>query len=128
VQAELNLRYTLTRWLFPHLRAGVGMITSVAEFSDDSGNLRAHDRASGVSGTLGGGFTLRTPRRAFETRRGRLASVSIGVLVEGGYVLAPAADYTLRPKHQADLAQSAIQLGKLDQGDAYLRILGVVRF
>jgi hypothetical protein len=127
-QAELNVRYTLTTWLFPHVRGGVGVITSVADFSDAAGSFSASDRSTGATGSLGGGFTLRTPRRLFETRGGHLASLSIGLLVEAGYVFAPTADYTLRPKSNADVEQSSISLGKLEQGGAYLRFLAVVRF
>jgi hypothetical protein len=74
LHAEVSARYTLTTWLFPHLRAGIGLNTAVARLSDDLGGFSARDRATSISGALGGGLTLRTPRRAFETRNGRVSS------------------------------------------------------
>jgi hypothetical protein len=128
VHAEISARYTLTTWLFPHVRAGVGLNTAVARLDDDVGAFSADDRATSISGALGGGLTFRTPRRAFETRNGRVSSFSLGLLVEGGYLLAPAASFKLQPKRDSDIEQQAIDLGKIVRSGAYLRILGVARF
>lgn len=126
VQLDLIVRYTLATWLFPHLRAGVGAQLTRIDLDDDV--FRAHDRTAGATGSVGAGFTLQTPRRLFETHGGRISSLSFGVLLEGGYAFASAADYQLKIKSRGDLPVARIPLGKLDLGGPYLRILGVVRF
>jgi hypothetical protein len=128
VQADVIARYTLTRWLFPHVRAGIGAQLSRAELHDDSGDLNAHDRTSGVTGSLGAGLTLQTPPRLFETYRGRLSSLSVGLLLEGGYAFAASAKYQLEVDSDSDLESPAVTFGNLDLGGPYLRIAGVVRF
>jgi hypothetical protein len=126
VQVDLIARYTLALWLFPYLRAGVGAQLTRIDLDDDV--FRAHDRSAGATGSIGAGFTLQTPRRLFETHGGRLASLSFGLLLEGGYAFASAADYKLKIKSSGDLPVARIPLGKLDLGGPYLRILGVLRF
>lgn len=128
VHAELSLRYTLTRWLFPYLRGGIGLNAASVRLVDDAGGFNAEDRATSISGALGGGFNLRTPARAMETRRGHLSSLSFGLLIEGGYLLTPAAAFKLEPKRDSDIAQERIDLGKIARSGAYLRILAVARF
>jgi hypothetical protein len=49
-------------------------------------------------------------------------------LVEGGYLLTPAASFKLKPKRDSDIDQQAIDLGKIARSGAYLRILAVARF
>jgi hypothetical protein len=126
VQADLIARYTPASWLFPHVRAGIGAQLSRADLDDDV--YKAHDRNASVTGSLGAGFTLQTPRRLFETWGGHLASLSLGLLLEGGYAFASAADFQLKIKTNSDLPLARIPLGKLDLGGPYLRILAVVRF
>jgi hypothetical protein len=128
IQAELIARYTLTTFLFPHIRAGLGAQLSRIDLEDPTGQFSAHDHSASASGSIGGGLTIQTPRRLFETRRGRLASLSVGILVEGGYAFAAAASYHLKVSSDSDLADSQIALGKLDLGGPYLRVIGVVRF
>jgi hypothetical protein len=128
IQADVIARYTLTTFLFPQIRAGVGAQLSRIDLEDSSGQFSAHDHSASASGSIGAGLTIQTPRRLFETRRGRLASLSLGVLVEGGYAFAAAANYHLKVSSDSDLADSEIALGKLDLGGPYLRINGVVRF
>jgi hypothetical protein len=127
VQADLIARYTLARFLFPQIRAGVGAQLSRVRL-EDGAVFHARDRSAGVGGSIGGGLLLQTPRRLFETRRGRLGSLVIGLLVEGGYVFAGAANYRLKVKSDSDLNSTRIALGKLELGGPYLRIAGVVRF
>jgi hypothetical protein len=127
VTAELIARFK-ANWLAPHLRAGVGMLTSRLRLEDESAALRLEDREHGALGVLGGGLTLRTPSRLFESRAGHLSSLSFGLLFEGGYIIAAAASYQGKPKSESDVPQQTLSLGSLDQAGGYLRLLGVVRF
>jgi hypothetical protein len=128
VQADLIARFTLATWLFPQLRAGLGAQLSRADLHDFGGDFRAHDRSAGAAGSLGGGVLFQTPRRLFETHGGRLSSLVIGLLVEGGYAFTGAADYQLKVKAESDLGSARIALGKLGLSGPYLRLAGVVRF
>jgi hypothetical protein len=127
VSAELIARFK-ANWLAPHLRAGVGLLTSRLRLEDESAALRLEDREHGALGVLGGGLTLRTPSRLFESRAGHLSSLSFGLLFEGGYIIAAAASYQGKPKSESDVPQQTLSLGSLDQAGGYLRLLGVVRF
>jgi len=127
VSAELIARVK-ANWLAPHLRAGVGVLSSRLQLRDESADLRLEDREHGALGVLGGGLTLRTPSRLFESRGGHLSSLSFGVLVEGGYIIAAAASYQGKPKRESDIPQETLSLGSLDQAGGYVRLLGVVRF
>lgn len=127
LSAELIARFK-ANWLAPHLRVAAGMVTSRLQLEDASAALLLEDREHGGLGVLGGGLTLRTPSRLFESRAGRLSSLSLGLLVEGGYIIAPAASYQGKPKGDSEVAQETLSLGSLDQAGGYLRLLGVVRF
>ncbi|MDB4940725.1 MAG: hypothetical protein JWP97_259 [Labilithrix sp.] len=128
VQAELMARYGVTRWLWPHVRAAVGGVTSHFKQRDTLARLDYDDRSSSAIGTFGAGFTLRTPARLFETHRGWLASLSFGLLVEGGYTVAKPADFHLKPTQSGDLARSTFAVGSVDRSAPYLRLMGVLRF
>jgi hypothetical protein len=127
VQAELQPRFRVTRWLWPHLRVAVGMVSTRFRLSD-LGGLDFADHDVHVASTLGAGFTLRTPARLFETHRGRLSSFSIGVSIEGGYTFAKAATLRAKPTSDSDLTQATFALGDVERSGAYLRALGVFRF
>jgi hypothetical protein len=127
VSAELIARLKLN-WLAPHLRAGAGLFASRLQLQDSSTDLELEDREQGAIGVFGGGLTLRTPSRLFESHGGHLSSLSFGVLVEGGYVAAGAASYQGKPTGDSELPKETLALGSLDQGGGYLRVLGVVRF
>jgi len=127
VHAELSARYTLTRWLFPHLRGGFGVSTSVLQLREAESGISGSDRDTGMSGVLGGGLSLRTPPRLFETRSARAASLSLGLLVEAGYAFVSPASFRVTPNQASDIAQQPIDLGTLDGSGPYLRILVVVR-
>jgi len=128
VQAELMARYGVSSVLWPHLRVGVGLVSTQIDVDDLRGGLALDGRDNGVSSTFGAGFTLRTPARLFETWRGRLASLSLGLLLEGGYVLAQDATPKLDPSRDGDVPRATFSAGTLERSGAYLRILGVVRF
>jgi hypothetical protein len=128
VQAELQARYGVTSWFWPHVRAAVGGVTTRFQQHDRAADLDFEDRSGSVVGTFGAGFTLRTPTRMFETHRGRLASLSLGLLVEGGYTVAPDADLTLEPTRGSELSRATFALGSVQRSAPYLRIMGVLRF
>ncbi len=128
VQADVIVRYTAATWLFPQLRAGVGAQLARAKLRDESAQFRAEDRTASAAGSIGAGLLFQTPRRLFETYNGHLASLAIGLLVEGGYAFASDAEFKLKVKSESDLPNLPIALGKLSLGGPYLRIMGVVRF
>ena len=127
VQAELQTRFGVSRWLWPHIRLGVGGTVTRFTAHDRVADITYRDQSGTVVGTFGAGFTLRTPARAFETHRGRLASLSLGLLVEGGYSVAKAADIDLKPTHSGDVARTSFSLGSIDRSAPYLRLMGVIR-
>jgi hypothetical protein len=135
LQAELTARYTLASWFFPHLRAAGGGVRTSLRINDersyrDNQRVSYEDTDWAFLGTFGAGFTLRTKARAFESDRGRVSSLSLGVLVEGGYTLSPAAKLKLDPVRSpaSGLDVKTGQAGSLDRSAPYLRVAGVIRF
>ena len=129
VQAELTARLGATRWLWPQLRMALGAVTTRMRLTglpvDD---LSYEGRDTHLIGQMGAGVTLRTPGGSSETRRGRLSSLSLGVLVDGGYTFAKAANLDAEPTDDADVAQASFALGSLRRSGGYLRTLAIVRF
>jgi hypothetical protein len=125
--ADLTARVRAASWLWPQLRAGVGLAVTHVGLNDRQASIELDDRDVGVAGSFGAGFTVRTPTRALETRRGKLASLSLGVLVEGGYTVAP--DATLTPSGRGgDVRRASLPSFHAERSAAYLRILAVTRF
>jgi hypothetical protein len=124
-----TLRWVPISWLQPHLRlaGGVGIVDAQL----DAGGTTYHDGAGGVFedmlspfGSAGLGFTLRTATRTFEDHHGRLASLSFGLMFEGGYTLAKPIDIALDgPGPSArDIALSEPKLGELKRSGPYFRV------
>ena len=128
LQADLTARFQATRWLWPHVRVGAGFIATRFDARDRGSDIAYEDRDRGFLGSVGGGFTLRTPSRLFETHRGRLSSLSFGVLLEGGYAFAQPASLVAKPTGTSEIDRMAFSAGELDRGGPYMRILFVVRF
>ena len=138
IQADLTARYTLASWLFPHVRVAGGGVGTIFRINDeqsyrssgDDQRVTYEDKDWAFLGTLGAGFTLRTKARAFESDGGRVSSLSLGLLVEGGYTLAPAAKLKLDPIRSpaSGLDVRTGQAGSLDRSAPYLRMAGVLRF
>jgi hypothetical protein len=128
VQAELMARVRATSWLDPHLRLAVGGVITQFSRKDVAAGVTYEDRVGGVASTFGAGITLHTPARLFETRRGRLASLSLGVLGEGGYTLSSDAKLAAKPTRDGEVTRATFSFGNLDRNAAYLRIAGVLRF
>lgn len=127
--AGATLRWVPISWLQPHLRlaGGVGIIDAQL----DAGGTSFHDGAGGVFedmlspfGSAGLGFTLRTATRTFEDHHGRLASLSFGLMFEGGYTVAKPIDIALDgPGPSArDIALSEPKLGELKRSGPYFRV------
>lgn len=127
--AGAQVRWVALPWLQPHLRLAGG--TGIIDAELDAGGTAYHDGAGGVFedmlspfGSAGLGFTLRTNTRAFEDHHGRLASLSFGLMFEGGYTLAKPIDVALDgPGPSArDIALSEPKLGSLDRSGPYFRV------
>jgi hypothetical protein len=128
LSAELTGRFRATSWLWPHVRAGVGFATTRVSLHDSAAQLKFEDQHAGAAGTFGAGFTLRTPTRALETEGGRLASLSLGLMFEGGYTVAADAKLAPEPTHGGDLRRASPASFSAERSAAFFRVLGVVRF
>ncbi|MFT3921679.1 MAG: hypothetical protein QM778_04015 [Myxococcales bacterium] len=128
LQAELIARFAMRSWLWPHGRASVGGAWTRVKLDDQGRGGSIDERDLGLASSFGGGITLRTPTRALETAGGRAASLSLGILVEGGYTLASAANFSGVPSGATDLERGAVRLGTLTRSAPYMRIMAVVRF
>jgi len=97
-------------------------------FADDGGE--PFDSLISPFASLGLGLTLRTPARAFENRRGDLASLSTGVMIEGGYTLAAPVETQLdgRGPDRRDIALTEAEFGELERSGPYVRASLFVRF
>jgi hypothetical protein len=127
-----NLRYAVQPWLQPHIRVAGGVSLLDVEIKSTENDVETSFKDHDVSpfASIGAGFMLRTPTRLFETNSGDFASLSMGVVLEGGYTFGAPASFTLEPKEKSNeriLLKSA-DLGKLDRSAGYLRISLVVRF
>jgi hypothetical protein len=122
------LRYAVWPVLQPHLRlaADASFVKAELDFADDE---HFSDRDFSGGGSLGAGLTVRTPTRLFENRKGEFASLSIGLLFEGGYLLASPVSFDLVDDQQADRIEVRTPpLGKLELSGPYFRSSLVVRF
>jgi hypothetical protein len=80
--------------------------------------------------SFGAGLTLRTPTRVFEDRGGRMASLSVGLMVEGGYALRAPLELNLDGPGpgDGDIALSEGSLGELSRSGPYVRTSIVLRY
>jgi len=122
------LRYVPVDWLQPHARLSLGgqFVRSRLSFNDgyyqNDGDL--------PFGSLGAGFTLRTPSRLFESRRGEMAALSFGIMVEGGYALVSALEMKVDGSgpDDRDIALIESDLEDLDRSGPFMRMSLVARF
>jgi hypothetical protein len=128
----VSLRYVLEPWLQPQLRAAVGLSVLELELKSLENDLETKflDRHLMPFASVGAGIFLRTPTRLLESKNGDFASLSMGVLVEGGYTLTGSAPFSLKPKDRPKQAISlkSADLGSVDRSGPYVRISLVVRF
>lgn len=135
-----QLRWVPLAILQPHARLAAGAAFLDAELRENGTTYE--DGSTGILGddlfdslispfaSLGLGVTLRTPTRLFEDSRGRLASLSAGLMFEGGYTLAAPVDVALDgpgPNDQG-IALREPGLGELKRSGPYLRGSIVARF
>ena len=114
----------------PHLRLAGGAAYSAMQLRTSSPEQRFEDSGFAPFGSLGLGFTVRTPTRMFETRGGDLASLSLGLMVEAGYTLTAPLALSLQDD-EADAGEIALtdaELGELQRSGPYLRFSLVTRF
>jgi hypothetical protein len=127
VNAGAQLRWVPVSWLQPHMRLAGGL--AIVNMSVDA---RQSFKDDGLSpfGSLGAGFTLRTPTRLFEDKSGKLAALSVGLMLEGGYTLARPLDFDFSGPTRSSQAIriSDAKAGRLDRSGPYARASIVVRF
>jgi hypothetical protein len=135
--AGVQLRWIPIPMLQPYARLAGGAalvdmeLRSVSpdeSFTEGGGD--PFDSAVSPFGSLGLGVMLRTPTRMFENRRGGYASLSFGLMFEGGYTLAAPVEMKLDGEGpgERDIALVESELGELERSGPYARISGVARF
>jgi hypothetical protein len=138
--AGVQLRWVPLAILQPHARLAGGAAFLDADLRED--NAVYEDGSTGIFdgelfdslvspfASLGLGVTLRTPTRLFEDRQGRLASLSAGIMLEGGYTLAAPVDVALDGPGPSDqgIALAEPGLGELERSGPYVRGSVVIRF
>lgn len=122
------LRYVPVDWLQPHARLSVGgqLVRSRLAFGDN-----AYQNDGDLPfGSLSAGFTLRTPTRMFESRRGDMAALSFGIMVEAGYALVSALEMKVdgRGPDDRDISLIESDLEDLDRSGPFIRLSFVTRF
>lgn len=125
----VRVRWVPIDFLQPHIRVagGIGWVRADLSIATGSVDSKSDELLPFVSAGLG--FLLRTPTRSFENRRGMLASLSLGLMFEGGYTQAGGLDvsfHAARDKRAVDLTEPA--LGTLERSGPYLRTSFVVGF
>jgi hypothetical protein len=126
LHAALSLRWNISNVFAPHLRLAGGVSAVELELELEE---HEHDNAVSPFGSLGAGFFVHTPPRVFETRNGKLASLSLGLLFEAGYALRAPVDFALTAHggaHSIEIVNA--KLGRLDLSGAYVRSAVVLRF
>lgn len=128
LSAGLDLRWDALAFLSPQLRASGGVSLFQIELSDRGRAFRDQHPVSGFV-TLGAGLLFHTPARTFESRKGDLSSLGLGLLIEGGYALRSAIDVALREETmQRGIPIVDASLGRLNLSGPYIRTAILVRF
>lgn len=128
LQVAAYVRHAIWPVLQPHLRLA-GHVSFIKAELDFAGDENFSDRDISGGGSLGAGFMVRTPTRLFENRKGDFASLSLGLLFEGGYTLASPVTFDLVDDEQADRIEvRSARLGELELSGPYFRAGLVVRF
>jgi hypothetical protein len=119
----VQVRWVPFDFLQPHVRLAGGVSVVHAELATHSPAQTFEDDGILPFGSAGLGVMLRTPTRLFEDRKGQLASLSFGLLVEGGYTLSAPLSLKLdgRGPRDRDIALAEADLGELDRSGPYLR-------
>lgn len=135
LHAGVNLRFVFMPWLQPYLRVAGGVTLMGVEFQSDRDPIYDVKRDflkwdASPFGSFGGGLLVGTPPRFFETESGGFSTLSMGVMVEGGYTLAVPASFALKPKSDEDrrIKLKSAKLGDFNSSGAYLRPSLFIRF
>ncbi len=117
----VSLRYRYLSWLGGHLRAQLGASATTIRFLDSQGT-QFEDSAWAPFAGLGAGV---------DVEKSISRKISLGLIVEGGYIADVAPEYELNPER--DVEDDAIpireaSLGELSRSGPYLRFVGVARF
>lgn len=123
-----QLRWVPASWFQPHARLAGG--AALVNMALHASSTEFKDRGLAPFASLGLGCTFRTPSRLFEDSQGKLAPLSLGLMLEGGYTLAAPLDLSAGgPGAGArGIALTDAKLGRLDRSGPYLRASFVVRF
>jgi hypothetical protein len=127
LQLGVGLRWDALRWLAPHLRVWGGASLFQLEIQGTTQTIDPGHATSGF-GALGAGFLFHTAPRALEQDDGGLAALQLGLLVEAGYALRSAVDFSLKTKpdpRRIEVLDAG--LGSLDLSGPYLRFAAVIR-
>jgi hypothetical protein len=126
--AGASLRYALFSWLDPQLRASTGITRLAFELETDDAT-GFDDHAISGFGALSAGVLVHTPAQLLENRLGQFASLTIGLLIEGGYALRSSVNVDPTRKaadHAIPITEA--ELGELALSGPYVRSSVVVRF
>jgi hypothetical protein len=126
--AGAQLRWVPLGMLQPYARLAGG--AARVEMELHAGAQSFDDDGVSPFGSLGLGVLVRTPTRMFESRRGNYASLSFGLMLEGGYTLAAPVEMKLdgRGPGERDIALIEADLGELSRSGPYARVSWIARF
>ncbi len=140
VYAGAYLRYVVESWLQPYARVAAGAAVVGVEFyvrdpGSEADDEHFEDQGLSPVGSLALGLMVRTPSRAFENSKGEFASLSLGLMVEGGYAATSAMSFALKPADDDsrddngnEVESRSAELGELSRSGGYVRTSLVVRF
>jgi hypothetical protein len=127
-----NLRWLALPWMHPHLRLAGGASFDTVDFklAESNSLLQSKAKKDTYSGfiSLGGGVTFQTPTGLFNDIDEMFASLSLGLLVEGGYTIASPISLSLNKAGRNEIEKKTADLGKLDLSGAYIRTSLLARF
>ena len=127
--AALGVRWDIASFFAPHVRLSGGVSALDLEVAPSASEEVETDSALSGFGALGAGFLLHTPARLLENRRGQLASLKFGVMLEVGYALRSSVDFALNAARSSrSIPVVNADLGQLDLSGAYVRSSLVTRF
>jgi hypothetical protein len=125
----LSFRVGILSFLEAHARVAAG--ASFLKASLRTGTESTEFATDGISpyATAGGGVTLHSPSRTFETQNGSLRSLVAGVTLEGGYQLGGSLDITPTPTGDTGrIPTTYMSFGVLERSGPYVRTSLVLRF
>ena len=126
--AAVALRYSLFPWLDPQLRIAAGGSRLTFELETTNAGT-FDDSALSPLGAVGVGLVFHTPPRVLENRHGNFATLSFGLLVEGGYAVRSAVEPELKSSTESNaIPLTRASLGELGLSGPYLRSSLLARF